>query len=101
MAQLLDRVAAELYQQHHLVRGFVEIQARVMGNIRQSWCSQLARALAAICRDRFEPVMTLERQADVAVYVPHIAKVAEDDADALSDGDLVWLFIGLARLGQD
>jgi tetratricopeptide (TPR) repeat protein len=100
-AQLLDRVAAGRYQLHPLVRGFVVVQARGMESVRQSWRSQLARAVAAICRDRFAQVMTLERQADVAVYVPHVAKVADYDADALSDGDLVWPFIGLARLVED
>jgi tetratricopeptide (TPR) repeat protein len=100
-AQLLDRVAAGRYQLHPLVRGFVGVQARGMESIRQLWRSQLSRALAAICKERFEQVMTLEQQEEIAVYVPHITRVAQEDADALADEDLYFLFHGLANLSEN
>jgi hypothetical protein len=57
--------------------------------------------VAAICRGRFAQMMTLEQQAAVAVVVPHLIKVAEQDADALADDDLCWPFTGLARLSEN
>ena len=100
-AQLLERVGPERYQLHPLVRQFVALQAREMGNVQEGWRQQLAKAVAAICRERFDQVMPLERQAEVAVYVPHIVKVAAVDADALAEEDLISPFTGLGQLSYN
>ncbi len=99
-AQLLERVGPERYQLHPLVRQFVALQARDMGSVQERWRPQLAKAVAAICREKFEQVMPLERQEEVAVYVPHIAKVAEVDAETLADDDLILPFTALGRLSD-
>jgi tetratricopeptide (TPR) repeat protein len=100
-AQLLERVGPERYQLHPLVRQFVALQARDMGSVQERWRQQLARAVAAICREKFEQVMPLERQEEVAVYVPHIVKVAEVDADALAEDYLIPLFTALGWLSEN
>jgi tetratricopeptide (TPR) repeat protein len=100
-AQLLERVGPERYQLHPLVRQFVAMQAREMGSVQEGWRQQLAKAVAAICREKFEQVMPLGRQAEVAAYVPHIAKVAEVDAEALAEDDLIPLFTSLGWLSQN
>jgi tetratricopeptide (TPR) repeat protein len=100
-AQLLERVGPNRYQLHPLVRQFVALQAREMGSVQEGWRKQLARAVAAICREKFDEVMPLERQAEVAAYVPHIVKVAEVDAEALAEDDLLWTFTALGRLSEN
>jgi len=100
-AQLLERVGPDQYQLHPLVRQFVALQARDKGSVQEGWRQQLARAVAAICREKFEQVMPLERQAEVAAYVPHIAKVAEVDAEALAEEDLIWPFTALGLLSDN
>jgi tetratricopeptide (TPR) repeat protein len=102
-AQLLRRVAAERYQVHPLVRLFLELQGRQSAwqSLRERWRRQLAMAVAAVCREKFAQVMPLSKQKEVAVYVPHVANIAERDVDVLRDDDLIAPYARLGRLLED
>jgi tetratricopeptide (TPR) repeat protein len=102
-AQLLQRVAKERYQLHPLVRLFVELQGRQpeLQLAEGRWRNQFARAVAELSKENFQDVMPLNKQAEVEVYVPHIAKVARCDGYILRDDDLFWPFAILSRLCEN
>ena len=89
-AQLLKRVGPSRYQLHPLVRQFLALQVQKMAQLQDQWPRMLAQAVTALCREKFEQTMPLQRQAEVEPYLAHIELVAEQYSDAIADYDLGW-----------
>lgn len=93
-AQLLKRVGPDRYRLHPLVRSFAALKAddAALALLRDDWRQKLAKVVAIKCRTNFAQVMPLARAAEVELLLPHIAHVAENMTDALSEGDLITPF---------
>jgi tetratricopeptide (TPR) repeat protein len=83
------------------VRQFLALQAQAMAPLQEQWRRMLALAVAALCREKFEQTMPLQRQAEVEPYVAHIEWVAEHYSDALTDDDLDLPCVALGRLREN
>jgi tetratricopeptide (TPR) repeat protein len=64
------------------------------------WRKQLAAAVVQICQERITQNLTNQKMEVLTLILPHIQQVAEQDAQVLSQEDLLWPYEGLARLAE-
>ncbi len=99
-AQMLERLGDGLYKLHPLVRQFIRLQSRMQEDVAARWRSQLAAAVVQVCRKRIWSYLTPAELHVLGPMVPHIRIVAEQYAAQLKGEDLLWPFVGLARLAE-
>jgi tetratricopeptide (TPR) repeat protein len=77
---------------HALIRSFFHEKAQTAANLTQIFVNTMLERAHQTSQDS-----NLERVAGMRDIVPHIEEVALHYTHHLSDEDLVWLFIGVAR----
>ncbi|MGF1986879.1 MAG: tetratricopeptide repeat protein [Nostoc sp. ZfuVER08] len=83
------------YQLHQLIREFFQLKQGDFNQVeefKQSFC----RVMVAVAKD-IPDISTLQQINDVTAAIPHIAEVANNLIQYVSDDDLIWLFVGNAR----
>ncbi|MBP0029998.1 tetratricopeptide repeat protein [Roseofilum sp. Guam] len=98
---LLQPVEEGSYQLHPLIREFFR------GKLVES--SQVEEMKREICRVMVEVARTIpetlthQQIMEVEPAIPHLVEIAEQLTDDLTDDELPWVFVGLARfyLGQE
>ncbi|WP_416212531.1 tetratricopeptide repeat protein [Nostoc sp. ChiQUE01b] len=83
------------YQLHQLIREFFQIKQAEFNQVKELKRS-LCRVMVAIAKDIPE-TPTLEQITDVSPTIPHIAEVAKNLIQYVSDEDLIWAFLGNAQ----
>ncbi len=86
------------YKIHPLIREFLKVKLEI-----SALANDLKRAFAATIvavAQEISEAPTLEDINSVQDVIPHLANVATNLTDALSDEDLIWAFVGLARFYQ-
>ncbi len=91
---LVQRKGEGIYQLHPLLREFFQYKLTGLDKgeeLKRSLC----RVMVAVAQDiSYTP--TLKRISDVTPAIPHVAEVANNLIQYVSDEDLVWTFIGNA-----
>ncbi|AFY41720.1 Tetratricopeptide TPR_1 repeat-containing protein [Nostoc sp. PCC 7107] len=95
---LLQRKGEGIYQLHPLLREF--FQSKFTGleqaeEFKRSFC----QVMVAVAQEIPE-TPTLEEINAVSLAIPHIAEVANNLIQYVSDEDLIWPFVGLSRFYQ-
>ncbi|MBH8573082.1 tetratricopeptide repeat protein [Nostocaceae cyanobacterium CENA369] len=92
---LLQRKGEGIYQLHPLLREF--FQDKLTGlEQAEEFKRSLCRVMVAVAKDiPQEPI--LEQINAVSFAIPHIAEVANNLIEYISDDDLIWAFVGNAR----
>ncbi len=99
-ANLLEREKPGLYRLHPLVRQFLQLQGRQLPATMERWRTSLAAAVAGIAGEMIPQSITLEQVEAVDSFIPHLAQVATEDPDSLSEEDLLRPYVGLGRFFQ-
>ena len=92
---LLQRKGEGIYQLHPLLREFFQYKLTGLDKgeeLKRSLC----RVMVEIA-DGISETPTLNQITDVTPAIPHIAEVAKNLIQYVSDNDLIWIFIGNAR----
>ncbi|VEP14583.1 NB-ARC domain protein [Hyella patelloides LEGE 07179] len=94
---LIERLGEEeaSYKIHPLIREFLQTKINDSEHKRdytQSFCAKFIEIGRTI-----PEATTLEFINSVKNAIPHLTEVAENHLDAVSDENLIWAFIGLAR----
>jgi tetratricopeptide (TPR) repeat protein len=92
---LVQRLDVGVYQLHPLMQQFLAAKLN-----ERAEAGDLRGAVAAVAAEiarEIPQALTLEDIAKVALAIPHLATVATHQRDALSDDDLSWVFVGIAR----
>ncbi|MEJ1930063.1 tetratricopeptide repeat protein [Nostoc sp. NIES-2111] len=85
----------ETYQLHQLIREFLRDKQKNLA-IAFEQKSQLCKTLVKVAQEiPFSPTQYLI--SSVKDAIPHLVEVAQNLIDAVSDGNLIWVFIGLNR----
>jgi tetratricopeptide (TPR) repeat protein len=92
---LLQRVGEGVYQLHPLIGQFFGDKLNAQADAA-ALRGAVAATAATIARGLPESP-TLEDIAKVTLAIPHLANVANHQREALTDDDLKWIFIGVAR----
>ncbi|WP_414623342.1 tetratricopeptide repeat protein [Calothrix sp. CCY 0018] len=95
LVQSLEYEDASYYQIHPLIREFLQTKLKASAQInefKQVFTSTFIQIAQTILE-----TTTLEDIKSVTNAIPHLTEVAENHLDALSDENLIWVFIGLAR----
>jgi tetratricopeptide (TPR) repeat protein len=92
---LLQRLNTGVYQLHPLIGQFfaTKLNDRADAAALQG---AVAATAANIARE-IPSSPTLEDIAKVTLAIPHLANVANHQRQALTDDDLLWIFVGIAR----
>jgi len=92
---LLQHLGDDTYQLHEVIRDLLRVKLEEFAEadeLKRGFCqAMLAKA------KKIPPTPTLQQILEVAPAIPHLAEVATVQKDWLSDEDLRWPFIGLAR----
>ncbi|UKO97304.1 tetratricopeptide repeat protein [Nostoc sp. UHCC 0870] len=92
---LLQPKGEGIYQLHPLLREF--FQSKLTGlEQAEEFKHSVCRVMIAVAQDIPE-TPTLEQIKDVAPAIPHLAEVANNLIQYVSDKDLLWPFVGNAR----
>ena len=92
---LLQRKGEGVYQLHPLLRQFFQYKCTGLEKaeeLKRSVC----RVMIAVTKDIPE-TPTLQQITDVTPAIPHLAKVAKNLIQYVSDDDLIWAFTSNAR----
>ncbi|MGD1701782.1 tetratricopeptide repeat protein [Dapis sp. BLCC M229] len=92
---LLKEVESGVYSLHPLVREFLQIKLRKYPDadeLKRGFVVAMVEAARKIPDD-----ITLEQVEEVEVDIPHVAEVAENLTEYLSDDHLITPFVGLGR----
>ncbi len=95
---LLQRKEKGIYQLHPLLRQFFQAKLEVLpfqeswGNLKQGF----ATAMIAVAKD-IPQTPTLEQITAISPAIPHLAEVANNLIQYVSDEDLILAFLGNAR----
>ncbi|MEH1858915.1 MAG: tetratricopeptide repeat protein [Nostoc sp.] len=92
---LLQRKGEGIYQLHPLLREFFQYKLTGLEQAEE-FKRSLCRVMVAIAKDISE-TPTLEQITIVSPVIPHIAEVAKNLIQYVSDDDLIWAFVGNAR----
>ncbi|MEH1868354.1 MAG: tetratricopeptide repeat protein, partial [Nostoc sp.] len=92
---LLQRKGEGIYQLHPLLREFFQYKLTGLDKGEELKLS-LCRVIVAVAKDIPE-TPTLEQITAVSPAIPHIAEVANNLIQYLSDDDLFWPFLGNAK----
>ncbi|MEH2212292.1 tetratricopeptide repeat protein [Nostoc sp.] len=95
---LLQRTGEETYQLHQLIRVFLSDKLEELAEadeLKRGFC----QAMVAVAKD-IPQTPTLIDIAKVTLAIPHLAETATVYEAWLSDDDLIWPFVGLARFYQ-
>ncbi len=92
---LLQRKSEGIYQLHPLLREFFQYKLTGLDKGEELKLS-LCRVMAAVAKD-IPDSPTLEQINDVTPATPHLAEVAKNLIQYVSDEDLPWVFVGNAR----
>jgi tetratricopeptide (TPR) repeat protein len=83
------------YSVHALIREF--LQAKLAASEQANEFRQAFAAWMVEVAKQIPDYPTRELIESVTIYRPHLQEVAENLADTISDEDLIWSFLGLAR----
>ena len=86
------------YRIHPLTREFLKFKLETSA-LTDDLKRAFAATILAVAREISE-TLTLEDINSLQDFIPHLANVATNLTDALSDEDLIWSFVGLARFYQ-
>ncbi|MBU7584172.1 MAG: tetratricopeptide repeat protein [Nostoc sp. TH1S01] len=92
---LLQRQGEGIYQLHPLLREFFQYKLTGLDKgeeLKRSFC----RVMVALAKDIPE-TPTLKQITDVSPYISHIAEVAKNLVQYVSNDNLPWSFVGNAR----
>ncbi|MEH2403519.1 tetratricopeptide repeat protein [Nostoc sp.] len=92
---LLQRTGEQTYQLHQLIREFLSDKLEELAEadeLKRGFC----QAMVAVAKD-IPQTPTLIEIAQVTLAIPHLGETATVYQAWLSDDDLIWPFIGLAR----
>jgi tetratricopeptide (TPR) repeat protein len=92
---LLQQLGDDTYQLHEVIRDLLRVKLEKFAEadeLKLGFC----QAMVEVAED-IPQTPTLQQILEVAPAIPHLAKVATVQKDWLSDEDLRWPFIGLAR----
>ncbi|OUL27387.1 tetratricopeptide repeat protein [Nostoc sp. RF31YmG] len=92
---LLQRKGEGIYELHPLLREFFQYKLRGLEQAEE-FKRSLCRVMVEIAEEIPE-TPTLKQIADVTPVIPHIAEVANNLVQYVSDDRLIWTFIGNAR----
>ncbi|WP_375496441.1 NB-ARC domain-containing protein, partial [uncultured Nostoc sp.] len=92
---LLQRKGEGIYQLHVLLRKYFQYQLTGLEQAEELKRS-LCRIMVAVAKDIPE-TPTLQQITDVTPVIPHLAEVAKNLIEYVSDDDLIWKFVGNAR----
>ncbi|QSJ14726.1 tetratricopeptide repeat protein [Nostoc sp. UHCC 0702] len=95
---LLQELAEDTYQIHDLIRELLQQKLEDLAEadeLKRGYC----QAMVGIAQD-IPQTPTLIEIAQVTLAIPHLAGTATVYQDWLSDDDLIWPFVGLARFYQ-
>ncbi|WP_334973832.1 FxSxx-COOH system tetratricopeptide repeat protein [Nostoc sp.] len=92
---LLQRKGEGVYQLHPLLRQFFQYKCRCLEKAEELKRS-LCRVMVAVAK-KIPDLPTLKQINDINPDIPHIAEVAKNLIEYVSDEDLIWAFIGNAR----
>ncbi|MEH2078671.1 MAG: tetratricopeptide repeat protein [Nostoc sp.] len=91
---LLQRKGEGIYQLHPLLREFFQYKLTGLEQAEELKRS-LCRVMVAVAKDIPE-TPTLKKITNVSPAIPHIAEVANNLIQCVSDDDLIWAFLGNA-----
>ncbi|WP_375514149.1 NB-ARC domain-containing protein, partial [uncultured Nostoc sp.] len=92
---LLQRKGEGVYQLHPLLRQFFQYKCTDLEKAEELKRS-LCKVMVAVAKDiPYSP--TLEQITDVTPATPHLAEVANNLIQYITDEDLPWVFVGNAR----
>nr|MDZ8101145.1 tetratricopeptide repeat protein [Nostoc sp. DedSLP01] len=92
---LLQRKSKGVYQLHPLLREFFQYKLTGLEQaeeFKRSLCRVMVTVAKKIPQDP-----TLEQIKDFTLAIPHLAEVANNLIQYVSDDDLIWAFVGNAR----
>ncbi|RCJ32438.1 NB-ARC domain-containing protein [Nostoc minutum NIES-26] len=92
---LLQRKGEGIYQLHSLLREFFQYKCTGLEQaeeLKRSLCNEIV-----VVAKEISPMPTLEQITAVSPAVPHIAEVAKNLIEYISDDDLLWPFVGNSR----
>ncbi|MEA5466841.1 FxSxx-COOH system tetratricopeptide repeat protein [Leptothoe sp. PORK10 BA2] len=95
LLQRLDAEGEQCYQLHRLLREFFAIKVNGTAH-REDLAQRLCQVMVTVSQ-QIPETPTLNDIAAVAPAIPHLAETATTLKDSLSDEDLIWPFVGLAR----
>ncbi|MBW4608467.1 MAG: tetratricopeptide repeat protein [Hassallia sp. WJT32-NPBG1] len=99
---LLQRKSKGIYQLHPLLREFFQAKLEAppfeqnSGDLKQAF----ARVMIAVAKD-IPQDMTFELITAVSSAIPHLAEVANNLIQCISDEDLIWVFVTNGRFYKD
>ena len=88
-------IGEETYQLHQLIREFLKNKQNNLESANEQK-QNLCEALVKVAQD-IPSSPTLELITTVKDAIPHLAEVAQNLIDAVSDENLTWVFFGLSR----
>ncbi|MDZ8261560.1 tetratricopeptide repeat protein [Nostoc sp. ChiQUE01b] len=91
---LLQRKGEGIYQLHPLLREFFQYKLTGLERVEE-FKRSLCRVMVAVAKDIPEDA-TLKQISDVSPAIPHLAEVANNLIQYVSDDDLLWPFEGNA-----
>ncbi|MHC5823073.1 MAG: tetratricopeptide repeat protein, partial [Nostoc sp.] len=91
---LLQRKGEEIYQLHPLLREFFQLKLKGLSQAEELKRS-LCRVMVAVAQ-YIPDSPTLEQISTISPAIPHIAEVAKNLIQYVSDDDLLWPFYGNA-----
>jgi tetratricopeptide (TPR) repeat protein len=92
---LLQHLAEDTYQIHERIRELLRVKLEDLAEadeLKRGFC----KAMVAVARD-IPQTPTQVEIAKASLAIPHLAEAATVYQDWLSDKDLIWVFVGLAR----
>ncbi|MDZ8033177.1 tetratricopeptide repeat protein [Nostoc sp. DedSLP04] len=92
---LLQRKGEGIYQLHPLLREFFQYKCTGL-NKREELKRSLCRVMVAVVKD-IPQTPTLKQITDVTPAIPHLAEVAKNLIQYVSDDDLIWAFTSNAK----
>ncbi|MEH2389220.1 MAG: tetratricopeptide repeat protein, partial [Nostoc sp.] len=95
---LLQRKGEGIYQLHPLLREFFQYKCKGLDKVeelKRSFC----KVIVAVAKD-IPDSPTLQQINNVTPAIPHIAEVAKNLIQYVSDNDLIWPFFGNAQFYQ-
>ncbi|MDZ8106042.1 MAG: tetratricopeptide repeat protein [Nostoc sp. DedQUE12a] len=83
------------YQLHQLIREFFQLKQAEFNQVEKLKRS-LCQVMVAVAKE-IPQTPTLKQITDVTPVIPHIAEVAKNLIQYVSDDDLIWAFLGNAQ----
>ncbi|MBD2114953.1 tetratricopeptide repeat protein [Nodosilinea sp. FACHB-141] len=98
---LLQRVESDIYQLHPLTREFFNTR---LSQAPEAEVEQYKRQFCQVMAEQVRQISQVLTRAEIeslTVIVPHLQVVTTQLAPTLSDEDLIWAFLGIARFYEE